>query len=115
VRGVDFGNSGSGGGFEYIGRGWEWSMRGSRAAFALRLRESGAVLRAADLPIRGRRNSRDRSGTDRKLLEITRGRAFVLFTSYAQMIRFISSFWNSGLSMLKQGDAPRAHCFEEFG
>jgi ATP-dependent DNA helicase DinG len=51
----------------------------------------------------------------RKLLEITRGRAFVLFTSYAQMndvyqrlLGFIE------FPMLRQGDAPKSALLEEF-
>jgi ATP-dependent DNA helicase DinG len=51
----------------------------------------------------------------RRLLEITRGRAFVLFTSYAQMndiyerlLGFIE------FPMLRQGDAPKSALLEEF-
>ena len=51
----------------------------------------------------------------RQLLEITRGRAFVLFTSYAQM----NDIYNRLLGelefpMLKQGDAPKSALLDEF-
>jgi len=51
----------------------------------------------------------------RRLLEITRGRAFVLFTSYAQMNEIYERML--GLleyPMLKQGDAPKSALLEEF-
>jgi ATP-dependent DNA helicase DinG len=51
----------------------------------------------------------------RRLLEITRGRAFVLFTSYAQMNEIYDRLL--GLleyPMLKQGDAPKSALLEEF-
>ena len=51
----------------------------------------------------------------RRLLEITRGRAFVLFTSYAQMHDIYDRLL--GLieyPMLKQGDAPKSALLEEF-
>jgi ATP-dependent DNA helicase DinG len=51
----------------------------------------------------------------RRLLEITRGRAFVLFTSYAQMNDIYGRL--RGLleyPMLKQGDAPKSALLEEF-
>jgi ATP-dependent DNA helicase DinG len=51
----------------------------------------------------------------RRLLEITRGRAFVLFTSYAQMNdvhqRLLSEL---DFPMLLQGDAPKTALLEEF-
>jgi ATP-dependent DNA helicase DinG len=51
----------------------------------------------------------------RKLLEITRGRAFVLFTSYAQM----NDVYQRLLGLLefptlRQGDAPKSALLEEF-
>ena len=51
----------------------------------------------------------------RQLLEITRGRAFVLFTSYAQM-RDVHRRLQSeiGFPMLLQGDAPKSALLEEF-
>ncbi len=51
----------------------------------------------------------------RRLLEITRGRAFVLFTSYAQM-RDVYRRLLSGVEfpMLLQGDAPKNALLEEF-
>src|SRR5271157_5205936 len=51
----------------------------------------------------------------RRLLNITRGRAFVLFTSYAQMNdvydRLLSHL---DFPMLKQGDAPKSALLAEF-
>src|SRR5436305_5921672 len=51
----------------------------------------------------------------RRLLEITRGRAFVLFTSYAQMNevhqRLLAEL---EFPMLLQGDAPKSALLEEF-
>jgi len=55
------------------------------------------------------------SSVIRRLLEITRGRAFVLFTSYAQMNDIYERLL--GLleyPMLKQGDAPKSALLEEF-
>jgi ATP-dependent DNA helicase DinG len=51
----------------------------------------------------------------RRLLEITRGRAFVLFTSYAQMNEVYERLLGLlEFSMLKQGDAPKSALLEEF-
>ena len=51
----------------------------------------------------------------RKLLEITRGRAFVLFTSYAQMNQVYQQLLGIlDYPMLKQGDAPKSALLEEF-
>ena len=51
----------------------------------------------------------------RKLLEITRGRAFVLFTSYAQMNDIYERLRGEvEFSMLRQGDAPKRALLEEF-
>jgi ATP-dependent DNA helicase DinG len=51
----------------------------------------------------------------RKLLEITRGRAFVLFTSYAQMNDIYQRLLGElNFPMLKQGDAPKTALLEEF-
>ena len=55
------------------------------------------------------------TGLVRRLLEITRGRAFVLFTSYKQMNEIYERLL--GLleyPMLKQGDAPKSALLEEF-
>ena len=50
-----------------------------------------------------------------KLLEITRGRAFVLFTSYAQMNDVYQRLLGEvEFPMLKQGDAPKTALLEEF-
>lgn len=51
----------------------------------------------------------------RELLEITRGRAFVLFTSYAQMKEVHARLLGQmDFTMLLQGDAPRNALLEEF-
>ena len=51
----------------------------------------------------------------RKLLEITRGRAFVLFTSYAQMNDIHQRLLGEvEFPMLRQGDAPKTALLEEF-
>jgi ATP-dependent DNA helicase DinG len=51
----------------------------------------------------------------RKLLEITRGRAFVLFTSYAQMNDIYERLLGElEFPMLRQGDAPKTALLEEF-
>ena len=51
----------------------------------------------------------------RQLLEITRGRAFVLFTSYAQMNDVYQRLLGElDFPMLKQGDAPKTALLEEF-
>src|SRR5437764_3879087 len=51
----------------------------------------------------------------RKLLEITRGRAFVLFTSYAQMNDVYHRLLGEvEFPVLRQGDAPKTALLEEF-
>ena len=51
----------------------------------------------------------------RRLLEITRGRAFVLFTSYAQMNEIYERLLGLlEFPMLKQGDAPKSALLDEF-
>jgi ATP-dependent DNA helicase DinG len=51
----------------------------------------------------------------RKLLEITHGRAFVLFTSYAQMNDIYQRLLGElEFPMLRQGDAPKSALLEEF-
>jgi len=51
----------------------------------------------------------------RQLLEITRGRAFVLFTSYAQMNEIHQRLLGElGFPVLRQGDAPKTALLEEF-
>ena len=51
----------------------------------------------------------------RKLLEITRGRAFVLFTSYAQMNEVHQRLLGEvEFPVLRQGDAPKSAMLEEF-
>src|SRR3989454_737523 len=51
----------------------------------------------------------------RRLLEITRGRAFVLFTSYAQMNEIYQRLLGQvEFPLLLQGDAPKSALLEEF-
>jgi len=51
----------------------------------------------------------------RKLLEITRGRAFVLFTSYAQMNDIYQRLLGQlEFPLLRQGDGPKSALLEEF-
>jgi ATP-dependent DNA helicase DinG len=51
----------------------------------------------------------------RNILEISRGRAFVLFTSYAQMNEIYERLLGVlEFPMLKQGDAPKSALLEEF-
>jgi len=51
----------------------------------------------------------------KRLLEITRGRAFVLFTSYAQMNEVYQRLLGElDYPMLLQGDAPKSALLEEF-
>jgi ATP-dependent DNA helicase DinG len=51
----------------------------------------------------------------RRLLELTRGRAFVLFTSYAQMNEIYHRLLGElEFPMLLQGDAPKSALLEEF-
>ena len=51
----------------------------------------------------------------RKILEITRGRAFVLFTSYAQMNEIHQRLLGElEFPLLLQGDAPKMALLEEF-
>jgi len=51
----------------------------------------------------------------RTLLEITRGRAFVLFTSYAQMNEIYQRLLGEvQFPLLKQGDAPKSALLDEF-
>jgi ATP-dependent DNA helicase DinG len=55
------------------------------------------------------------AGRIRKLLAITRGRAFVLFTSYAQMNEIHQRLLGEvEFPMLRQGDAPKTALLEEF-
>jgi ATP-dependent DNA helicase DinG len=55
------------------------------------------------------------AGRIRRLLEVTRGRAFVLFTSYAQMNDVYQRLMGTlDFPMLLQGDAPKSALLEEF-
>jgi ATP-dependent DNA helicase DinG len=79
--------------------------------------ESQAILYVPpDLPDpRTPQFSGEAAGLIRRLLEITRGRAFVLFTSYAQMNDIYERLLGQlDFPMLKQGDAPKSALLEEF-
>jgi ATP-dependent DNA helicase DinG len=79
--------------------------------------ESQAILYVPpDLPDpRTPQFTAEAAGIIRRLLEITSGRAFVLFTSYAQMNEIYDRLLGVlEFPMLKQGDAPRSALLEEF-
>ena len=79
--------------------------------------ESQAILYVPpDLPDpRTPQFAAEAAGLVRRLLEITRGRAFVLFTSYAQMNEIFERLLGQlKFPMLKQGDAPKSALLEEF-
>src|ERR1700674_3441021 len=79
--------------------------------------ESQAILYVPpDLPDpRTPQFASEATGVIRRLLEITRGRAFVLFTSYAQMNEIYGRLLGQlEFPMLKQGDAPKSALLEEF-
>src|ERR1700681_2494901 len=79
--------------------------------------ESQAILYVPpDLPDpRTPQFASEATGVIRRLLEITRGRAFVLFTSYAQMNEIYDRLLGQlEFPMLKQGDAPKSALLEEF-
>ncbi len=79
--------------------------------------ESQAILYVPpDLPDpRTPQFAAEATGVVRRLLEITRGRAFVLFTSYAQMNDIYDQLLGViNFPMLKQGDAPKSALLEEF-
>jgi ATP-dependent DNA helicase DinG len=79
--------------------------------------ESQAILYVPpDLPDpRTPQFAAEAAGLIRRLLEITRGRAFVLFTSYAQMNEIYDRLLDQlDFPMLKQGDAPKSALLEEF-
>ena len=79
--------------------------------------ESQAILYVPpDLPDpRTPQFAAEAAGVIRRLLEITRGRAFVLFTSYAQMNEIYERLLGQlEFPMFKQGDAPKSALLEEF-
>ncbi len=79
--------------------------------------ESQAILYVPpDLPDpRTPQFAAEATGVVRQLLEITRGRAFVLFTSYAQMNDIYDQLLGVlEFPMLKQGDAPKSALLQEF-
>jgi ATP-dependent DNA helicase DinG len=79
--------------------------------------ESQAILYVPpDLPDpRTPQFASEAAGVIRRLLEITRGRAFVLFTSYAQMNEIYDRLLGQlEFPMFKQGDAPKSALLEQF-
>ena len=79
--------------------------------------ESQAILYVPpDLPDpRTPQFAAEAAGLVRRLLDITRGRAFVLFTSYAQMNDIFERLLGQlDFPMLKQGDAPKSALLEQF-
>ncbi|MGA9527655.1 MAG: helicase C-terminal domain-containing protein [Terriglobales bacterium] len=79
--------------------------------------ESQAILYVPpDLPDpRTPQFASEAAGVVRRLLEITRGRAFVLFTSYVQMNDIYDRLLGIiDFPMLKQGDAPKSALLDEF-
>jgi ATP-dependent DNA helicase DinG len=106
-----------GGGFEYIRK--RLGMEHAREAVLPSHFDypSQAVLYVPpDLPDpRTPQFTAQAAGRIRKLLEITRGRAFVLFTSYAQMNDVYQRLLGElEFPMLRQGDAPKTALLEEF-
>ncbi len=106
-----------GGGFEYIRQ--RLGMEHAREAVLASHFDyaSQAVLYVPpDLPDpRTPQFTAKAAGRIRRLLEITRGRAFVLFTSYAQMNDIYERLLGElEFPMLRQGDAPKSALLEEF-
>ena len=108
-----------GGGFEYIRKrlGLEHA-RETGAAIAFRLSEPGrARMFRRILPDpRTPQFAAKAAERIRRLLEITRGRAFVLFTSYAQMNDIYQRLLGElEFPMLRQGDAPKTALLRSSG
>jgi ATP-dependent DNA helicase DinG len=106
-----------GGGFEYIRRrlGLEHA-RELVVASHFDYSNQAMLYVPPDLPSPGAPQFPARAAERiRRLLEITRGRAFVLFTSYAQMNdvyqRLLAEL---EFPLLRQGDAPKSALLEEF-
>ena len=106
-----------GGGFEYIRQRLGLDHAREAVVPSHFDYESQAILYVPpDLPDpRTPQFASEASGVIRRLLEITRGRAFVLFTSYAQMNDIYDRLLGIiDFPMLKQGDAPKSALLEEF-
>src|SRR5271167_4447264 len=106
-----------GGGFEYIRQRLGLDHARELIVASHFDYESQAILYVPpDLPDpRTPQFAAEAAGVIRRLLEITRGRAFVLFTSYAQMNEIYERLLGLlEFPMLKQGDAPKSALLEEF-
>ena len=106
-----------GGGFEYIRQRLGLDHARELIVASHFDYESQAILYVPpDLPDpRTPQFAGEAAGLIRRLLEITRGRAFVLFTSYAQMNEIYERLLGLlDFPMLKQGDAPKSALLEEF-
>jgi ATP-dependent DNA helicase DinG len=106
-----------GGGFEYIRQRLGLDHARELIVASHFDYESQAILYVPpDLPDpRTPQFAGEAAGVIRRLLEITRGRAFVLFTSYAQMNEIYDRLLGQlDFPMLKQGDAPKSALLEEF-
>ncbi|MGB8010759.1 MAG: ATP-dependent DNA helicase [Terriglobales bacterium] len=106
-----------GGGFEYIRQRLGLDHARELIVASHFDYESQAILYVPpDLPDpRTPQFASEASGVIRRLLEITRGRAFVLFTSYAQMNEIYDRLLGLlDYPMLKQGDAPKSALLEQF-
>jgi ATP-dependent DNA helicase DinG len=106
-----------GGGFEYIRQrlGMEHA-RESVLASHFDYQSQALLYVPPDLPdARTPQFAAKASERIRRLLEITRGRAFVLFTSYAQMNDIYQRLLGEvEFPILRQGDAPKSALLEEF-
>ncbi|HLV88740.1 MAG TPA: ATP-dependent DNA helicase [Candidatus Sulfotelmatobacter sp.] len=106
-----------GGGFEYIRRrlGLEHA-RESVLSSHFDYQSQALFYVPPDLPDpRAPQFAAQASQRIRKLLELTRGRAFVLFTSYSQMNEVHQRLLGElEFPMLRQGDAPKSALLEEF-
>jgi ATP-dependent DNA helicase DinG len=106
-----------GGGFEYIRQRLGLDHARELIVASHFDYESQAILYVPpDLPDpRTPEFAAEAAGLVRRLLEITRGRAFVLFTSYKQMNEIYERLLGQlEFPMLKQGDAPKSALLEEF-
>ncbi len=106
-----------GGGFEYIRQRLGLDHARELIVASHFDYESQAILYVPpDLPDpRTPQFAGEAAGVIRRLLEITRGRAFVLFTSYAQMNDIYERLLGQlEFPVFKQGDAPKSALLEEF-
>ena len=106
-----------GGSFEYMRSGWAWSTPAKLFCLRISTIENQALFYVPpDLPDpRTPQFAAKAADRIRRLLEITRGRAFVLFTSYAQMNDVYQRLLGElEFPMLLQGDAPKTALLEEF-